>query len=110
MPQLPSRPQEPKKIISAKMPDNISAIDKAVLEAKWNEAARKREESIALETRIPEKPSVTLTYKIMKFGRHWNSYSVDKKGKLTQLLPAPSLFSSAVEAASDKMLEDATKL
>lgn len=92
------------------MPQNISAKDQEALLAKWDAAAAERAKIIAQQNRIPDKPSLTLTYKLLKFGHHWVGYTVDKKGKLIPLMPAPSLFTSAVDAIGDRMVEDATKL
>ena len=98
-----------KKIISASVPKDISAVDKAALEKKWNDAAKKREENIARETMTPTEPSLTLKYQLKKFGRHWNAYAADAKGKMIPLLNAPSILNSAIDALSDRMSEEALK-
>lgn len=92
------------------MPQNISAKDKEELIAKWNAAAAVRAAMIAQQTKIPDKPSVILKYELHKHGHHWLGYSIDKKGKKVSLMPAPSLFSSAVDAIGDKMVEEATRI
>jgi hypothetical protein len=100
---------EAKKLISASMPINISKVDKERLLAEWEAKALERQAIIAKEVALPEKPTLVLKYELHKFGRHWNSYSIDKKGKKHALLPAPSLFTSACDAVADRMVEDATK-
>lgn len=109
MPQLPAKPDEAKKLIDASMPKNISAEARAKLEAAWTESARIRNAAIAREVAVPAKPSLILKYEIHKFGHHWNSFAVDKKGKRVPLMPAPSLFTSACDAITDQILEDVTK-
>lgn len=107
MPQISTKPQEARKIISASIPKNISAVDREKLEKNWNDAAAKRAEAIQKETRIPTEPTIILKYELRKFGRHWNGYARDKKGKLIPLLPAPSLLSSAKDAILDRMESEA---
>lgn len=92
------------------MPKNISAADKAGLEADWNKKAHERAAAIARETQVPEIPGLTLRYQLRKFGHHWNSYAMDKNGKYTPLLNAPSLLVSAMDVLNDRMTEDALKL
>ena len=108
MPQLATRALEQKRVISASLPSNISEVDKKRLEGEWNEKARLRNEAIERETAIPKEASLVLKYEIHKFGRHWMSYA--KHGKhLIPLLLAPSLFTSAQDAISDRMCEDVRK-
>jgi len=109
MPQISTKPHDAKKLIDASMPKNISAEDKLALEAKWNEAADKRNEAIARETKIPTEPSMTLRYQLRKFGHWWNAYASAPNGKYYPLLNAPSLLSSAMDAITDKMSEEALK-
>lgn len=109
MPQNAHKAFEAKKLIDASMPKNIGEEDKKKLEAEWAEKARLRNEAIAREVALPEKPTLILRYELHKFGRHWNSAAIPKKGKPIYLLPAPSLFTSAVDAIGDRMVEDATR-
>jgi len=102
--QISTKPAIAKKIISASLPTNISAADKLALETEWNEKARIREEAIAKETKVPEEFNLKLKFEIRRFGRFWNSYA-QKKNKMVPLLPCPSLFSSAIDALTDKMEE-----
>lgn len=104
--QISTRPQDARKIISASLPHNISAIEKEALQKKWDEAAKKRAEDISNETRIPTEPSITLNFRLKKYGKHWNAEY--KNGvKFLPLLPAPSLLSSAMDALYDKMADQA---
>lgn len=109
MPQNATKAFEAKKLIDASMPKNISEEDKKKLEAEWAEKARIRNEAIAREVALPVKPTLVLKYQLLKFGRHWNGFATDKRGRLIPLLPAPSLFTSAVDAIGDRMVEDATR-
>lgn len=108
--QTQSKPSTVRKIISAGMPQNISAVEKEALEKKWNEAAKKREEDIARETRIPTEASATLSYQLKRFGKHWNAYSKDARGRWVALLNAPSLLTSAMDAITDKMSDEALRV
>ena len=108
MPQNPThRAFEAKKLISASMPNDISDVDRKVLIAKWEAAAKKRQEAIDKETMIPTKANLILRYELQRFGHHWQGYSLDKRGKRVPLLAAPSLFTSAVDAVADQMTDDA---
>jgi hypothetical protein len=104
--QINTKPQPSKPLIDASMPKNISAFDQKQLEDKWNEQARIRNEAIEKETKIPEIPSVKLTYQLRKFGRWWISYYKDEKGRFVPLLPAPSLGESAMDVLESKMSDD----
>jgi len=107
MPQNPTNKAfEAKRLISASMPPNISEADKKKLEAEWEAAAKKRQEAIDLETRTPTKPNLTLKYEVSRFGHLWQGYSVDKRGKRTPLLAAPSIFTSVQDAVADQMVDD----
>jgi hypothetical protein len=108
MPQPAHKAFEAKKLISASMPSNISAEDKAKLEADWAEKARLRNEAVSRETAIPKEASLILKYELHKFGRHWMAYSRNGR-QLKPLLLGPSLFTSAMDAISDKMAEEASK-
>ena len=100
-----TRGLETRKLISAAMPANISAEDRKALEAEWTKKALERNAAIEKETRTPTEASLILKYEIHKFGKHWNSYAKDGK-KLIPLLSAPSLFTSAVDALTDKISEE----
>ena len=110
MPQISTKPAPAKKLIDAGIPQNISAVDMAALKAGWNEKARLREEAIANETRTPKEATLTLRYQLRKFGHHWNSYAANSSGKMVPLLNAPSLLSSAIDALSDRMTEEAIRI
>jgi hypothetical protein len=110
MPQIANpRSLPPRKNIDAGIPKNISELDRSNLESVWNEAARKREEEIARETKIPEESSLTLKYQLRRFGKWWNAYAPNEKGKMVPLLNAPSLLSSAIDALTDRMGEEASR-
>lgn len=104
--QISTTPQPAKKIISASMPTNISEVDKKALEEKWNEDARKRAEMIEKETQMPIEPSRKIKVELWQYGRHWQAvYSNGPQKK--KLLPAPSIFNSAIDALTDKLTEEA---
>lgn len=106
--QISTTPQPAKKLIDASMPKNISAEDKAKLEAKWLEAARIRAEAIEKETKVPDTHSDVFHYQLRKYGRMWNAFY--KKGvRFVPLLPTPSLKSSAIDAMLDKAEEEMLK-
>ncbi len=107
--QISTKPQAARKIIDASLPKNISDIDKKKLEQDWIDQANKRNEAIALETTIPLEPSVILKYELHKFGRHWVGYAREGK-KLVPLMNAPSLLTSAMDAISDRMSEEALRV
>ena len=100
---LPVRP-----IIDAGMPKNISAADKLKLEKKWDDAAEARRVAVERETLTPTEPTRELKFKLRQYGRHWNAASLENN-KWTELLPSPSLLSSAVDALYDVMLEQAQR-
>ena len=113
MPQISTKPAAAKQLMDAGMPKNISAVDKAALIAGWEKQAADRESAIARETKVPEIPGLTLRYELRKFGKHWNGYAPENVGKSRRyapLLNAPSLLSSAIDALTDRMSEDASKL
>lgn len=104
---IPSHPA--RKVIDASFPQNISAHDKSVLEAKWNKQAEDRIEAIANETKTPTEESLTLHFQLRKFGKHWNGYY--KKGRsYVSVLPTPSLLSSVMDLLMDKMADEALKV
>lgn len=106
MPQINTKPAPAKKLIPATMPLNISAEEKEELEKGWARQAKEREEAIARENRIPDEASLTLTYQLRKYGRHWNAFYKAPNGRFLPLLPAPSLGSSAMDTIEAKMSED----
>ena len=108
MPQNSAKVLEARKPIDAGMPKNISSVDQEKLNEKWNEAARKRVEDVARETKTPDKATLILVYELHRFGRHWNGY-VRKGKKLIPLMATPSLLTSAVDAVADKMTEEALR-
>ncbi len=102
--QISTKPQEAKKLVSATMPQNISAEDKAALLAKWEAQAAERNATIAREYATPTESSVTLKFELRKFGRMWQAYIPSKTGKrMVGLLPSPSLLSSALARLGDEM-------
>ena len=109
MPQISTKPQEARKVIDAGMPKNISAEEQAALTKKLDDAARLREESVARETKTPTESSETLKYQLRKFGRHWNAFAANPKGKMIPLMPAPSLLTSAIDAITNRMIDEAHK-
>lgn len=108
MAQQSGKPLPVRPIISAGIPQNISAVDKARLESGWNAKALARQDAITKETAVPTAPSLTLRFELKKFGRFWNAYALDGK-RMAALLPTPSLMSSAIDACYDAMCEQAGK-
>ena len=108
MPQSSGVPLPVRPIIDAGMPKNISAVDKAKLEAKWDAAAEARRVAVEHETATPTEPTRELKFKLRQYGRHWNA-CVLENNKWTEILPSPSLLSSAVDALYDVMLEQAAR-
>jgi len=90
------------------MPKNISAADKLKLEKKWDDAAEARRVAVEKETLTPTEPTRELKFKLRQYGKHWNAASLENN-KWTELLPSPSLLSSAVDALYDVMLEQAQR-
>ena len=108
MPQISGKPLPVRPIIDAGMPKNISAADKIKLEKKWNDAAEARRVAVEKETRTPIEATRELKFKLRQYGRHWNA-AVLENNKWTEILPSPSLLSSAVDALYDVMLEQAVR-
>ena len=108
MPQSSGVPLPVRPIIDAGMPKNISAVDKQKLEQKWNDAAEARRVAVEHETATPTEPTRELKFKLRQYGRHWNA-AVLENNKWTEILPSPSLLSSAVDALYDVMLEQAQR-
>jgi len=106
MPQSSGVPLPVRPIIDAGMPKNISAVDKAKLEAKWDAAAEARRLAVEHETATPTEATAVFKFQLKRFGRHYNSYTLEEN-KWTALLPSPSLLSSAVDALYDEMLRKA---
>ena len=106
MPQSSGVPLPVRPIIDAGMPKNISAIDKRKLEAGWDAQAEARRVAVEKETRTPTEPTRELKFKLRQYGKHWNSCILENN-RWVELLPSPSLLSSAVDALYDVMLEQA---
>ena len=108
MPQSNGVPLPVRPVIDAGMPKNISASDKRKLEQKWDAAAEARRVAVEQETLTPTEATQILKFQLKRFGKHWNSYALENN-HWTELLPSPSLLSSAVDALYDVMLEQAKR-
>ena len=114
MPQVTGKPLPVRPIIDATVPGenesspvkNISAEELARRKAGWNAAAEARRVAVEHETATPTEPTRELKFKLRQYGRHWNA-AVLENNKWTEILPSPSLLSSAVDALYDVMFEQA---
>jgi hypothetical protein len=104
MPQISGKPLPVRPIIDAGMPKNISAVDKAKLEKKWDDAAEARRVAVENETKTPTACTRALRFELWQFGHLWNAYYFQGK-KMVPLLPSPSLLSSAMGAVDDAMAQ-----
>lgn len=109
MPQINTTPKPTKPLIDATIPGspfspirNISDVDKQKYLDDAELASMDRAERVAKETATPKTASLTLTFQLKKFGKHWQGYAPDGKG-FKPLLPAPSLLISALDALADEM-------
>lgn len=115
MTQAPAKPVEAKKIIDATVPGtqgstvkNISDADKQKILDGWDQQAADRAAAVARETAMPTKPTRVLTFQLHQYGRYWQAFVLDGK-KMSPLLGAPSLLSSALDALEDAMLQRANR-
>lgn len=108
--QISTNPKPTKPVIDATVPGvnpnspikNISPGDKQKYLDDAELAAMDRAERVAKETATPSVASLSLTFQLKKFGKHWQGYASDGK-KMKALLPAPSLLISALDALADEM-------
>lgn len=106
--QIQTKPQPAKSVISASVPKNISAQERAKLEAGWEQKAKERAEAVERENKAPSEATRVLRFELRQFGRHWNAYVGDGK-KWKALLGSPSLLESAVMLLQDAMHDEAYK-
>lgn len=111
----PAKPAVAKKLIDATVPgsqgspvQNISESDKQKLIDEWNRQAAERAAMVARENAPPTKPTRILTFQLHQYGRYWQAFVLDGK-KMSPLLGAPSLLSSALDALEDAMLQRANR-
>jgi len=116
MPQINTTPKPTKPLIDATIPGspfspvrNISDEDKRKYLDAAELAAQKRNDAVALETSSPKVSSLTLTFQLKKFGKHWQGYAPAGQGKMKPLLAAPSLLISALDALADEMYNQGFK-
>ena len=115
MPQINTTPKPTKPLIDATIPGspfspvrNISDADKKKYLDDAELAAMERQDRVDKETASPVVPSKELTFKLKKFGKHWQAYAMDGK-TFKPLLAAPSLLISALDALSDEMYNQGFK-
>lgn len=115
MPQAPAKPVAAKKLIDATVPgtptspiQNISDVDKKKLIDMWDQQASDRAANVAREAKVSEKPTRVLRFELHQYGRYWQAFVLDGK-KMSPLLGAPSLLSSALDSLEDAMLQRANR-
>lgn len=113
--QINTQPKPTKPLIDATIPGspfspvrNISDGDKRKYLDDMELAAMARQELVDKETASPSVASKELTFKLKKFGKHWQAYAPDGK-TFKPLLAAPSLLISALDALADEMYNQGFK-
>jgi hypothetical protein len=114
MPQLSGKPLPVRPVIDATVPGenesspvkNISAQELARRKSVWNAQAEARRVAVEKETRTPVEATAVFKFQIKRFGKHYNSYTLENN-RWIELLPSPSLLSSAVDALYDEMFRKA---
>ena len=114
--QINTQPKPTKPLIDATVPGvnpsspvrNISDVDKRKYLDDAEMAAMERQDRVDKETATPKHATLTLTFQLKKFGKHWQAYAMDGKA-FKPLLAAPSLLISALDALADEMYNQGFK-